>query len=669
MADPAGLGEAEERGGVKRPSSTIKAGFLALCLTLGLCVPAVAGTLDDWVPYYDDYGLFLPLAEQGDASAQFSLGVMYEFGWGVPKKDDAEAVMWYRKAADQGLAIAQSTLGRLSADGQDFAEAVKWYRKAADQGLAQAQNNLGVMYANGQGVLHNDAEAVKWYHNAAAQGNGEAQGNLGEMYANGRGVPQDYTEAVRWYRKAADQGLAEAQNNLGVMYANGQGVPQDYMAAYGWFRLAASFLQNYDKVGSDRAVKARDQMATHLTPAQIAKAQKWVRDWKPVRATPTTTPIVTPPKARTSDPAETTPTPKVRKIAPAVIQTPPVFTVPLALRTTTQSVEISGRVGGGTLAALTVEGKAAPFKADGSFNFRRAVPIGESDIRLVATNEWGQSAEAAIKVTRSIAAGTEVRFSPLDPSRRRGKSRPHAIALIIGIEQYKSAPPAEFAENDARSFYDYAINALGVPASRVKLLTGADAQRVDVEAAILTWLKPQVVKGQTEVFVFFSGHGLASDDGKDLYLLPQDGNRALLDRSALRRKELIDMIVDSGPKSATLFLDTCYSGGTRGKETLISSARPILVTAKEQTVPPNVTILAAAGNDQLSSSLAQAKHGLFSYFLMKGLEGEAAGSDRTITAAKLEAYLAEKIPVEAAKLGRTQTPQLIGDGSRMVSSW
>jgi uncharacterized caspase-like protein len=102
---------------------------------------------------------------------------------------------------------------------------------------------------------------------------------------------------------------------------------------------------------------------------------------------------------------------------------------------------------------------------------------------------------------------------------------------------------------------------------------------------------------------------------------------------------------------------------------LVASARPILIAAKDESVPPNVTILAAAGNDQLSSSLVQAKHGMFSYFLMKGLEGDAAGGDHTITAAKLEAYLADHIPPEAAKLGRTQMPQLVGDGNRVISSW
>ncbi|MDO8605149.1 MAG: trypsin-like peptidase domain-containing protein [Phaeospirillum sp.] len=364
--------------------------------------------------------------------------------------------------------------------------------------------------------------------------------------------------------------------------------------------------------------------------------------------------------------------PLTSPLAPAPLSRPnepPTFSIRSVPSTTAQAIDLVGRVSSkGHITGLLVDGTDIAVQPDGTFSTRRGIPLGDSEIRVVATDEWGQTSETRIKVTR-VAAPADTVLAPLSSSHLHGKPRPNAIALIIGIEQYKSVPPAEFAENDARSFYDYAVNALGVPASRVKLLTGADAQRVDVEAAILTWLKPQVVKGQTEVFVFFSGHGLASDDGKDLYLLPHDGNRALLDRSALRRKELIDMIVDSGAKAATLFLDTCYSGGTRGKETLISSARPILVAAKEQAVPPNVTILAAAGNDQLSSSLVAAKHGLFSYFLMKGLEGDAAGSDRTITAAKLEAYLAEKIPSEAAKLGRTQTPQLIGDGSRVVSSW
>ena len=102
-------------------------------------------------------------AEQGDAGAQYNLGVMYRDGEGVPQ-DDGEAVAWFRKAAEQGHAQAQFTLGLMYATGdgvpQDFAEAVTWYRKVAAQGYDGAQHNLGVMYESGEGVPQDYSEAV-----------------------------------------------------------------------------------------------------------------------------------------------------------------------------------------------------------------------------------------------------------------------------------------------------------------------------------------------------------------------------------------------------------------------------------------------------------------------------------------------------------------------------
>ena len=93
------------------------------------------------------------------------------------------------------------------------------------------------------------------------------------IYARGRGVEHDDLEAVKWYRLAADQGFAAAQSNLGFMYAFGRGVPQDVVQAYMWLNLSAA--QGYDV-----AIKNRDIVAGHMTPAQIAEAQKLARDWK-----------------------------------------------------------------------------------------------------------------------------------------------------------------------------------------------------------------------------------------------------------------------------------------------------------------------------------------------------------------------------------------------------
>ncbi len=78
----------------------------------------------------------------------------------------------------------------------DVAEAVNWYRKAADQGLAQAQCKLGECYYSGWGVEKDEAEAVNWYRKAADQGLAEAQYKLGRCYYSGRGVEEDMKEAV-----------------------------------------------------------------------------------------------------------------------------------------------------------------------------------------------------------------------------------------------------------------------------------------------------------------------------------------------------------------------------------------------------------------------------------------------------------------------------------------
>lgn len=148
-----------------------------------------------------------------DAKAIYSKGLEYD-----NKKDYVEAVKWYRKAAEQGQADAQTNLGYCYEKGygvtQDYVEAVKWYRKAAEQGEAYAQNNLGECYYYGRGVTQDYVEAVKWYSKAVEQGNASAQYDLGYCYQYGNGVTKDENEAIKWYKKAARQGHETSQQNL-----------------------------------------------------------------------------------------------------------------------------------------------------------------------------------------------------------------------------------------------------------------------------------------------------------------------------------------------------------------------------------------------------------------------------------------------------------------------
>lgn len=151
-----------------------------------LALPLAYAGFDDGEAAYEKgdyttaYKEFKCLAEQGHAGAQFSLGVMYELGNGVP---------------------------------QDDQEALRWYLEAAQRGNVDAQHNLGYMYAKGQGVVQNYAEAFKWYGEAADRGNAFAQNALGWMYRSGQGIPQDFVLAHMWFNLAAAQGSSDAEGS------------------------------------------------------------------------------------------------------------------------------------------------------------------------------------------------------------------------------------------------------------------------------------------------------------------------------------------------------------------------------------------------------------------------------------------------------------------------
>lgn len=119
-----------------------------------------------------------PLAEAGEAEAQFYLGTLYYHGEGVPQST-ADAARWYRRAADQGHAAAQHNLGvmRYAGEGmpQDQREALGWFRRAAERGHGAAQYNLGIMYAEGQGTPQDNVQAYLWFSLAAARNEGHAQ--------------------------------------------------------------------------------------------------------------------------------------------------------------------------------------------------------------------------------------------------------------------------------------------------------------------------------------------------------------------------------------------------------------------------------------------------------------------------------------------------------------
>ena len=130
---------------------------------------------------------------------------------------------------------------------------------------------------------------------------------------------------------------------------------------------------------------------------------------------------------------------------------------------------------------------------------------------------------------------------------------------------------------------------------------------------------------------------------------------------------MFDLINKVSPKSVTMFFDTCYSGQTRSEQMLVAGLRPVRIVANEQDTPNNFTIFTASNYDQTSGSINEAEHGIFSYYLMKGLEGKAdENKDRKITNGELITYLKDNVSQEAFTQNRQQDPMLVGDPDKIL---
>ena len=342
----------------------------------------------------------------------------------------------------------------------------------------------------------------------------------------------------------------------------------------------------------------------------------------------------------------------------------PIITIDTATSNGAQGI-IRGRVHNNTgVVELRVDGQKIVVDSDGNFSAAIYVPEGGISVNIEAVDRVGLSSTMSVRVDRVTTQTASISFDRLNPLKRKAAINNDALALVIGVSEYKETnAKAVYADIDAKVFKDYAIEKLGVPRNRVKTLVNDGADEKDMLLAIKRWLARAAKRGKTDVYIFFAGHGLASDDGSKMYLLPYDGAPELLDDTAILRDRLFSDVAAANPRSVTVFLDTCYSGTTRGTDMLIAS-RPIAIRALKQSIPDNFTVMTATAGDQTAKPLEEAKHGMFSYFLMKGMEGEAdANNDNEITTGELHSYVQTNVIQQSSG---SQTPELQGDADRVL---
>ena len=330
---------------------------------------------------------------------------------------------------------------------------------------------------------------------------------------------------------------------------------------------------------------------------------------------------------------------------------------------------IKGRVNDNTgVAELLIDGQKIGFDSKGSFSATTYVPEGGASFNIEAIDMAGLSSEMSVQLNRMVSQTASILFEKLNPLNRKTLPNKDAVALIIGIGNYENIIDATYADKDAVVFRDYAIEKLGVPENRIKTLINKDAEIGELLLSIRKWIRRSTKADKSDIYIFYAGHGIATANGES-YIIPYDGRSEidLLDRTALLQKELFEEVAKAKPRNVTVFLDACYTGKARTGEVLLADAnyRPVVPRAiDEGSLPYNFTLMTASSGDEFSGPLEEAKHGMFSYFLMKGMEGDAdANRDNKITAGELHVYVKENVLRQSAD---KQTPELQGDAGRVL---
>ncbi|MBF0227679.1 MAG: caspase family protein [Desulfobacterales bacterium] len=260
-------------------------------------------------------------------------------------------------------------------------------------------------------------------------------------------------------------------------------------------------------------------------------------------------------------------------------------------------------------------------------------------------------------------------------------------AIIIGISKYKdkNINSLTYTVTDAQAIYDFLISKKGgFSKDKIRLLLDYNATKVNIEDALKNYL-PRNAGKESMALVFFAGHGTPetdlsgySDDGSEKYIVPYDADLTKISATCFAMSEFSKVFSSIRAKRVIFFIDSCFSGGGAGKEFLpdvlqrtFSSNnkgfRGIIVTSKflknlvECPQGYGKVLVTASQANETALELPILKHGIFTYFLLEGLEGKAdINNDELVTLSEVYDYLEDKVATLSRKEGGKQTPMMIG---------
>jgi len=246
-------------------------------------------------------------------------------------------------------------------------------------------------------------------------------------------------------------------------------------------------------------------------------------------------------------------------------------------------------------------------------------------------------------------------------------SNPKAVAVVIGNQDYQTrdVPKVEYAQRDAAMVKEYLLKTLGYREENIIYLFNASKAKLeatfgteaDHRGQLFSYIKPN----ESDVFVYYSGHGAPDVENKQGYLVPVDADPAFVRLNGYSLGTFYKNLGKLPARSVTVVVDACFSGGSESGM-LVRNASPVFIQVENPALAAqNAIVFTSAGGGQISSWYPEKRHSLFTYFFLKGLSGEAdANRDKKLTIAELNAFINEQVPHLARRLhNREQTPLLL----------
>ncbi|MBW1614654.1 MAG: caspase family protein, partial [Deltaproteobacteria bacterium] len=269
-------------------------------------------------------------------------------------------------------------------------------------------------------------------------------------------------------------------------------------------------------------------------------------------------------------------------------------------------------------------------------DFAERIPLerGENRIKLRAIDSDGLSSEKMLTV-------------------HKVEIRKNIWAAVIGINNYPHVRKLQYAVNDARAFYDYLVHSNQIPVENVTLLLNQEANLTKVRSILGTHLK-SIANKDDMVIIYFAGHGATEKDvmspdgdGLEKYLLPYDADPKDLYATALPMGEISRIFNRIRSERLIFIADSCYSGASGGRTISVTGMRANISDAFLDRIAGGKgrIILTASGANEVSSEDEKLQHGVFTYFLLKGLRGKAdTDKDGIITVGEAYAYVSKHVP-------------------------